>query len=155
MATERDTAFMVYRNHKYFLTDAGILDKLNVILSAELGRGQSSGVTEAKVFLNQVTRRVYTWLYAYIRRESKMIIEYWIANDYNAYGTPFRDAMEEALEAQAEYMLNFDGDMEAIDANDMTKLVSQEAKHILISAGIATRSMIQVKIPVGQYRVGY
>ena len=124
-------------------------------MSKELGSTQSSGVTEAKVFINQITRRLYNWLYTYIRRESVRIIEKWIADDYVAFGIPFRDAIEEALIAQAEYMLNFDGDFQALDTSDMTKLVSVDAQNILITAGVATQAIIQIEVGDDEWRVDY
>jgi len=150
-----DTDNMIYRKHKYYLTDAAILEELNIVLSKELGNEQSSGVTEAKVFRNQVTRRLYNWLFAYIRRESVRIVEKWIADDYVAFGIPFREAIEEALIAQAEYMLNFDGDFQAIDTNDMKKLVSIDAQNILITAGVATRAIITIEVKDDEWRVDY
>ena len=141
--------------HKYYVTPLGIKNRLNIDLKTDLGEEQSSGLTEETVFIRQCSDRVYRWLYWYIRPQSKRIIEKWIADDVVMYGTPFREAMEEALYSQIEYMINFDGDMEAIADGDMTKLVSVESRNILREAGVANQGTINTTVSNDEWRVGY
>ena len=159
-----DTDTMVYliedangvAKHKYYVTSLGVKNRLNIDLKTELGDNQSSGITEEKVFIQQVSDRVYRWLYGYIRRNCIKQTEYQIANNFvgTDYGIPYREAMEEALYAQVEYMINFDGDLEAQADGDINKLVSVESKAILKGAGIAHK-MTMFRLQDGLWRVDY
>ena len=134
----------------------GVKDRLNIDLKLELGENNASGITEEQVFIEQVSDRVYRWLYGYIRRNCIKQTEYQIANNFQGtdYGVPYREAMEEALYAQVEYMINFDGDLEAQADGDINKLVSVETKAILKAAGIAHK-MTMFRLEDDLYRVDY
>lgn len=159
-----DTDTLVYliedtngrQRHKYYVTPLGVKNRLNIDLKNELGENNASGITEEKVFIEQVSDRVYRWLYGYIRRNCIRQTEYQIANNFvgTAYGIPYRDAIEEALYAQVEYMINFDGDLEAQADGDISKLVSVEVKEILKSAGIAHK-MTMFRLQDDLWRVDY
>lgn len=148
-----NTASMVYNydTHRYEPTVSGCETKLN-ITENDLGGG-----AEAKVFLRKASDTVYRWLYSYVRKEAVRVIEYRIANNFSGvgYGMPYREGIEEALYAQIEYMLNFDGDMEALANNDRHKLVSIEAKDTLRMYGIASKGYYTQRILQSDYRNGY
>jgi len=152
-----DTTSMVWDldRHFYVLTREGVLNRLNKDVNKDIP-GEVSGVTEGIVFLNQVSDNVKSWLYDYIRPDAVRITEFRLGTDYepNEY-MPYREAMEEALYAQVEYMLLFDGDLKAIKDNERHLLVGLKVKNFLRSAGIATKSKNRIKIPEGEYRVGY
>ena len=146
-----------YDTHKYYVTKEEVKNRFNIDLSVELGQEQSSGLTEEKVFIKQVSDRVYRWLYWYVRPEMVRITEKRIADNFEPedYGFPYRQAIEEALYSQIEWMINFDGDLEALDKGEMNKLVSPEVKMILKSSGMATKKRATVKVYADEYRVGY
>lgn len=152
----RDTETLVYdiNKHRYYVTEDGVKAEYNKELKQKFNSDDSSN-NEVTVFIRQVSDRVYRWLWWYSRRENKRILEKWIADDVNINGTPFREAMEEALYAQVEYMLTFSNDLKAIDTQDMNWLASPETKSILIQAGVAYSGTICVTVPSDEYRVGY
>lgn len=155
MILDTDELVYIIGKHKYYITDLGVLNRYNVTLSKEFGEGESSGVTEAKVFRFQVSDRVYRWIGWMIRRDSKKIIEKRIADDIEIYGVPFREAIEEALYLTCEWMLNFDGDLKAQDNNDMQNLIPVEAQSILRESGIAFQGRIEEQVADDEWRVGY
>ena len=153
-----DTSTLEYNldTHKYYVTLDGVKSRFNLDLSNELD-GDDSGNTEASVFIKQVSDRVYRWLYAYVRPECVRLTEKRIADNFEPmdYGFPYREALEEALYAQVEYTINFDGDLEAIHKDDLNKLVSVESKAILKAAGVAHKKRSGVKVSSDEWRVGY
>lgn len=154
-----DTNTMVYDidKHKYYITEEGFKNRFNLDLRKELGTEVDSGVTEAKVFIEDVTDAVYGWLYDYVRPEMVRLLEYRIGTDFvpRDYGIPYREAIEDALYKQARYMINFDGDYKAIALNDKHLLVSIEVKNVLRSSGMATKSKVFARVPEDEWRVGY
>lgn len=153
-----DTSSMKWIDDKHFykLTREGVVNRLNKDVNKDIP-GEVSGITEGSVFLGQVSDRVKRWLYGYIRLENVRITEKRIADNFTGqdYGIPFREAIEEALYAQVEYMLLFDGDLKAIKESDKHTLVSIEVKEILKSAGIATLSRFIGGVDEADWRVGY
>lgn len=149
-----DTDTLVYNEdkHQYIATINGVLNRLNVNLDIELG-----SFKEASVFLNQASDRVYHWLYSYIRREGVRVVEKRIADNFTpqAYGLPYREGIEKAIYAQVEYMLNFDGDLEANAAGDKDMLCGIEAKQILHYYGLAHKGPWSDIIDPDEFRVGY
>jgi len=146
-----------YDTHKYYATSVGVKNRFNIDLKTELGQNQSSGLTEETVFLKQATDRVYRWLYWYVRPEQVRITEKRIADNFEPmdYGFPYRQAIEEALYSQIEWMINFDGDLEALDKGEMNKLVSPEVKMILKASGMATKKRNTVRVNSDEWRVDY
>jgi len=149
-----DTETLVYNmeNHEYIATISGVKNKLNVNLDEELGSHK-----EAEVFLRQASDRVYRWLYSYIRREGVRIVEKRIADNFSpdTYGLPYREGIENAIYAQIEYMLNFDGDLEAQSQGDKDMLCGTEAKQILHYYGIAHKGTWSEFFDQSLFRVGY
>lgn len=149
-----DTQTLKYNmaTHQYEATIDGVKSKLNVNLDQDLGSYQ-----EAEVFLRQASDRLYGWLYGYIRREGVRIVEKRIADNFipRTYGLPYREGIEKALYAQVEYMLNFDGDLEAQAKNDKDIMVSIEAKQVLKAYGIAHKGGWAEVIEPDEFRVGY
>jgi hypothetical protein len=149
-----DTETLNYNSntHQYFATIDGVKNRLNVNLDKELG-----SYKEAEVFLRQATDRVYRWLYSYIRREGVRILEKRIADNFTPeqYGLPYREGIENAIYAQIEYMLNFDGDLEAQAQGNKDMLCSTEAKQILHYYGIAHKGPWADFIDPTEFRVGY
>jgi len=153
-----DTNNSVWDFDKHFpvLTREAVLNKLNIDVNIDIP-GDVSGVTEGTVFLSQVSDNTQSWLYDYIRPDAIRITEFRIATDYEPeqYWTSYRGAVEEALFAQVEYMILFDGDLKAIKDNERHLLVGLKVKNILRAAGIATKSKNAIRIPEGEWRVGY
>lgn len=149
-----DTETLKYNliSHQYEATIDGVKSELNIDLSRELGSHQ-----EAQVFLRQASRRLYTWLYGYIRKEGIRVIEKRIADNFvpSTYGLPYREGIEKALYAQVEYMINFDGDLEAQANSDKDVMVSIEAKQILKAYGIAHKGTWGDTVEEADFRVGY
>jgi hemolysin activation/secretion protein len=149
-----DTETLKYdiNTHEYFATIDGVKNKLNVNLDQELG-----SFKEAEVFLRQASDRVYRWLYSYIRREGIRIVEKRIADNFvpAQYGLPYREGIENAIYAQIEYMLNFDGDLEAQAQGDKDMLCSTEAKQILHYYGLAHKGPWAEFLDPVEFRVGY
>lgn len=149
-----DTQTLKYNmaSHQYEATIDGVKTSLNVNLDQELG-----SYKEAEVFLRQASNRLYTWLYSYIRREGVRVLEKRIADNFTptTYGLPYREGIEKALYAQIEYMLNFDGDLEAQAKSDKDILVGIEAKQILHYYGLAHKGAWAEVIEVSEFRVGY
>lgn len=149
-----DTESLVYDmdKHQYIATINGVKNRLNVNLDNDLG-----SFKEASVFLNQASDRLYRWLYSYIRREGVRVVEKRIADNFvpQAYGLPYREGIENALYAQIEYMLNFDGDLEANAEGDKDKLLGIEAKQILHYYGLAHKGPWSDVIDPPDFRVGY
>jgi hypothetical protein len=152
MPFDTDTLKYNIESHEYFATIDGVKNKLNVNLDKELG-----SYKEAEVFLRQASDRVYRWLYSYIRREGVRIVEKRIADNFvpTQYGLPYREGMENAIYAQIEYMLNFDGDLEAQAQGDKDMLCSTEAKQILHYYGLAHKGPWADFIDPTEFRVGY
>jgi len=149
-----DTQTLVYNidTHQYFATIDGVKTKLNVNLDQDLG-----SYKEAEVFLRQASDRLYTWLYGYIRLEGVRILEKRIADNFapEQYGLPYREGIERALYAQIEYMLNFDGDLQAQAEGDKDKMVGSEARQILHYYGIAHKGAWAEVLETNEFRVGY
>jgi hypothetical protein len=149
-----DTDTLVYNidKHEYFATIAGVKNKLNVNLDEELG-----SYKEAEVFLRQASDRVYRWLYSYVRREGIPILEKRIADDFRpqGYGLPYREGIENAIYAQIEYMLNFDGDLEAQAEGNKDMLCSTEAKQILHYYGCAHKGAWAEFLDPADFRKDY
>lgn len=149
-----DTSALIYNfeSHQYEATIDGVKNKLNVDLARELGSHK-----EAEVFIRQASSRVYTWLYSYVRREGIRIIEKRIADNFtpDVYGLPYREGVERAIYAQVEYMLNFDGDLEAQAEGDKDKLISTEARQVLHLYSIAHKGAWAELLEPSQFRVGY
>lgn len=149
-----DTETLKYNvaTHQYEATIDGIKTKLNVNLDQKLG-----SYKEANVFIQQASDRLYTWLYSYIRREGIRIVEKRIADNFipRTYGLPYREGIEKALYAQIEYMLNFDGDLEAQAKGDKNMLVGIEAKQILKAYGLAHKGTYAEVVEPDEFRVGY
>jgi hypothetical protein len=141
-----------FETHKYEVTINGVKNILNVNLDEDLG-----SYKEANVFIKQVTDRVYNWLYSYIRREGVRIVEKRIADNFTpqVYGLPYREGIEKALYAQLEYMLNFDGDLEAQAEGDKDKFISTEASQILHYYGMAHKGAWAEILNENEFRVGY
>ena len=152
MPFDTDTLKYNIESHEYFATIDGVKNKLNVNLDKELG-----SYKEAEVFLRQASDRVYRWLYSYIRREGVRIVEKRIADNFvpTQYGLPYREGMENAIYAQIEYMLNFDGDLEAQAQGNKDMLCSTEAKQILHYYGLAHKGPWADFIDPTEFRVGY
>jgi len=152
MPFDTDTLKYNIESHEYFATIDGVKNKLNVNLDKEL-----ESYKEAEVFLRQASDRVYRWLYSYIRREGVRIVEKRIADNFvpTQYGLPYREGMENAIYAQIEYMLNFDGDLEAQAQGDKDMLCSTEAKQILHYYGLAHKGPWADFIDPNEFRVGY
>jgi hypothetical protein len=152
MPFDTDTLKYNIESHEYFATIDGVKNKLNVNLDKELG-----SYKEAEVFLRQASDRVYRWLYSYIRREGVRIVEKRIADNFvpTQYGLPYREGMENAIYAQIEYMLNFDGDLEAQAQGDKDMLCSTESKQILHYYGLAHKGPWADFIDPTEFRVGY
>lgn len=149
-----NTESLVYDmdKHQYYATINGVKNKLNVNLDKEL-----DSYKEAEVFLRQASDRVYRWLYSYIRREGIRVVEKRIADDFSpqAYGLPYREGIENAIYAQIEYMLNFDGDLEAQAEGNKDMLCGTEAKQILHYYGLAHKGPWAEVIDPTEFRVGY
>jgi hypothetical protein len=152
MPTNTENMVYDFDSHQYFITLKGIKNKFNVDLDNELG-----SYKEAEVFIRQVSDRVYTWLYSYIRIEGVPIVERRIAQDFTpqGYGLPYREGIERALYSQFEYMLNFDGDLEAMATRDKDIIISTEARQILHYYGIAHKGEWAETINANEFRVGY
>lgn len=152
MPTDTQTLKYNYDSHQYEATIDGVKTKLNVNLDADLG-----SYKEAEIFLRQASDRLYTWLYSYIRREGVRILEKRIADDFvpDAYGLPYREGIERSIYAQIEYMLNFDGDLEAEAEHDKDKLVGTAAKQVLHYYGIAHKGAWAEVVNPNEFRVGY
>lgn len=149
-----DTQTLKYNmaTHQYEATIDGVKSKFNVNLDQELTSYQ-----EAEVFLRQASDRLYNWLYAYIRKEGIRVLEKRIADNFTptTYGLPYREGIEKALYSQIEYMLNFDGDLEAQAKNDKDLFIGTEAKQILHYYGLAHKGAWAEVIEVSEFRVGY
>ena len=149
-----DTDTLVYNidAHEYFATIKGVKNKLNINLDEELG-----SYKEAEVFLRQASDRIYTWLYSYIRREGIRIVEKRIAENFipEVYGLPYREGIEKAIYAQIEYMLNFDGDLEAQSEGNKDMLCGTESKQILHLYGLAHKGPWAEFLDPTEFRVGY
>jgi hypothetical protein len=152
MPTDTDTLVYNYETHQYEITINGIKTKLNSNVEELLG-----SYKEAEIFIRQVSDRLYTWLYSYIRIEGVRIVEKRIADNFIplSYGLPYREGIERALYAQYEYMVNFDGDLEAQAKSDKNLLISTEAKQILHYYGIAHKGEWGEFVETDQFRVGY
>lgn len=152
MPTNTDNLVYNLESHQYEITLQGIKNKFNTDLDNELGSRK-----EAEVFIRQVSDRLYTWLYSYIRIEGVRIVERRIATDFvpEAYGLPYREGVERALYSQFEYMINFDGDLEAEAESNKDKLVGTEAKQILHYYGIAHKGEWAEVLNPNDFRVGY
>ena len=149
-----DTETLKYniQTHQYEATIDGVKSVLNLDLAKELGSHK-----EAQVFLRQASRRLYTWLYGYIRREGIQVVEKRIADNFSPdnFGLPYREGIENALYAQIEYMINFDGDLEAQAAADKDKLCGVEARQILHIYGMAHKGAWGEQVNPSEFRVGY
>ncbi len=149
-----NTESLVYDidKHQYFATINGVKNRFNLDLDKELG-----SFKEAEVFLRQASDRVYRWLYSYIRREGIRIVEKRIADNFvpEAYGLPYREGIENAIYAQIEYMINFDGDLEAQAEGDKDKLCGTEARQVLHYYGLAHKGPWGDFLDPTQFRVGY
>jgi hypothetical protein len=152
MPFDTDTLKYNIDAHEYLATIDGVKNKLNVNLDKELG-----SYKEAEVFLRQASDRVYRWLYSYIRREGIRIVEKRIADNFSPaqYGLPYREGIENAIYAQIEYMLNFDGDLEAQAEGNKDMLCSTEAKQILHYYGLAHKGPWADFLDPVEFRVGY
>ena len=152
MPFDTDTLKYNIDAHEYLATIDGVKNKLNVNLDTELG-----SYKEAEVFLRQASDRVYRWLYSYIRREGIRIVEKRIADNFSPaqYGLPYREGIENAIYAQIEYMLNFDGDLEAQSQGNKDMLCSTEAKQILHYYGLAHKGPWADFLDPIDFRVGY
>jgi hemolysin activation/secretion protein len=152
MPTDTQTLKYNFDSHQYEATIDGVKTKLNVNLDSELG-----SYKEAEVFLRQASDRIYTWLYSYVRREGVRILEKRIADNFvpNAYGLPYREGIERAIYAQIEYMINFDGDLEAQAEGDKDKLVGTEPRQILHYYGLAHKGAWAEVLTPEEFRVGY
>lgn len=152
MPFDTETLVYDYNSHRYLITLDGARIKLGVSLDNELG-----SYNEANIFIKQVSERLYRWLYSYIRKEGVRVIEKRIADNFTpaSYGLPYREGIEEALYAQVEYMLNFDGDLQAQSEGNKDKLISTEAKQILHYYGIAHKGSWSEVIEEEDFRVGY
>jgi hypothetical protein len=152
MPFDTDTLKYNIDAHEYLATIDGVKNKLNVNLDTELG-----SYKEAEVFLRQASDRVYRWLYSYIRREGIRIVEKRIADNFSPaqYGLPYREGIENAIYAQIEYMLNFDGDLEAQSQGNKDMLCSTEAKQILHYYGLAHKGPWSDFLDPIDFRVGY
>ena len=152
MPFDTDTLKYNIDAHEYLATIDGVKNKLNVNLDKELG-----SYKEAEVFLRQASDRVYRWLYSYIRREGIRIVEKRIADNFSPaqYGLPYREGIENAIYAQIEYMLNFDGDLEAQAEGNKDMLCSTEAKQILHYYGLAHKGPWADFLDPINFRVGY
>jgi hypothetical protein len=149
-----DTQKLKYNfdSHQYEVTIDGVKSELNIDLVKELGSYQ-----EAEVFVRQVSRRLYTWLYSYIRREGIRVVEKRIADNFDPdnFGLPYREGIEMALYAQVEYMINFDGDLEAQAQADKDKLCGVEARQVLHYYGLAHKGTWGELVNPDEFRVGY
>ena len=149
-----DTDTLVYDldKHEYFATISGVKNKLNVNLDEELG-----SYKEAEVFLRQASDRVYNWLYSYIRREGIPIVEKRIAENFipQNYGLPYREGIEKAIYAQIEYMLNFDGDLEAQAQGNKDMLCGTEPRQILHFYGCAHKGAWSEFLDPADFRKDY
>ena len=152
MPFNSDTLVYDYDTHQYYATITGAKNKYNLNLDEELG-----SYKEAEVFLRQASDRVYRWLYSYIRREGVRIMEKRIADNFtpNQYGLPYREGIENAIYAQIEYMINFDGDLEAQAEGNKDMLVSSEARQILHYYGMAHKGAWSEFFNPDEFRVGY
>jgi len=152
MPLDTDKLVYNYDSHQYEATIDGVKSDLNIDLSRELGSYQ-----EAQVFIRQASRRLYAWLYSYIRKEGIRVIEKRIADNFvpSTYGLPYREGIEKALYAQIEYMINFDGDLEAQANGNKDILVGIEVKQILKAYGIAHKGTWGDTIQDNEFRVGY
>jgi hypothetical protein len=149
-----DTQKLKYNfdSHQYEVTIDGVKSELNIDLVKELGSYQ-----EAEVFIRQVSRRLYTWLYSHIRREGIRVVEKRIADNFDPdnFGLPYREGIEMALYAQVEYMINFDGDLEAQAQADKDKLCGVEARQVLHYYGLAHKGTWGDQVNPDEFRVGY
>ena len=149
-----DTETLKYNfvTHQYEATIDGVKSALNLDLAKELGSQQ-----EAQVFLRQASRRLYGWLYGYIRREGIRVVEKRIADNFDSdnFGLPYREGIETALYAQIEYMINYDGDLEAQIEGDKDKLCGIEARQILHYYGLAHKGTWGDQVNPSEFRVGY
>lgn len=152
MPINTETLNYNFDTHQYEATIDGVKSTLNVDLGKELGSQQ-----EAQVFLRQVSRRLYGWLYGYIRREGIRVVEKRIADNFdpNNFGLPYREGIESALYAQVEYMINYDGDLEAQIEGDKDKLCGVEARQILHYYGLAHKGTWGDQVNADEFRVGY
>lgn len=152
MPTDTQTLKYNFDSHQYEATIDGVKTKLNITLDNELGSHQ-----EAQIFLRQASDRLHTWLYSYIRKEGVRVVEKRIADNFvpTAYGLPYREGVERAIYAQIEYMLNFDGDLEAQAEGDKDKMIATEAAQILHYYGIAHKGAWAELINPNEFRVGY
>lgn len=152
MPTDTSTLVYNFESHQYEATIDGAKNKLNIDLAKELG-----SYKEAEVFIRQASNRLYTWLYSYVRREGIRILEKRIADNFTpeVYGLPYREGIEKAVYAQIEYMINFDGDLEAQAEGDKDKLISTESRQVLHLYSIAHKGAWAEFIEPSQFRVGY
>jgi hemolysin activation/secretion protein len=152
MPLNTDTLTYNIESHQYEITLSGIKNKFNVNLDKDLG-----SFKEAEVFIRQVSDRLYNWLYSYIRTEGVRVLEKRIADNFTpvAYGLPYREGLERALYAQFEYMINFDGDLNAQAEGNKDMLCSSEAKQILHYYGMAHKGAWADFIDPTEFRVGY
>lgn len=152
MPFDTETLKYNYDSHQYEITIDGVKTTLNTDLSRELGSYQ-----EAEVFVQQASNRLYAWLYGYIRRDGIRVVEKRIADNFSpqGYGLPYREGIEKALYAQVEYMINFDGDLEAQAKGDKNMMVGIIAQQILKAYGIAHKGGWAEYIDNDEFRVGY
>jgi hypothetical protein len=146
--------FIEYKidQHKYFLTDNAIENLLNIDLSIKLKSAE-----EKTVFLNQVTWTFYNWLYGYVRPELIRVVEFRIANNFSDgdVGIPYFDAIQEALLAQAYYLITFDGDLKSMDLHDKKFMIAPQAKTIARASTMATKQRLGARITTDDYRSNY
>lgn len=152
MPFNTETLTYNYDSHQYEATIDGVKSQLGLDLSDKLGSYQ-----EAQVFIRQASRRLYTWLYSYIRKDGIRVIEKRIADNFDPddFGLPYREGIELALYAQIEYMINFDGDLEAQAQSNKDLLCSIEAKQILKYYGMAHKGSWGEQVRNEEFRVGY